>query len=321
MTSVAPPETPPSGSPSAEADGAAPRHSASSPRSPSREYERSLLRVSRFDVVTSLFMALILFLGAFVLMLFIVWLLSGEPEPLVLKPIIEQPAGRADNAEGFERDFEPPGAEEVEELMEPTLQDSIQAVTDAVSSVAASLDSMNTNATASTSGRGKGDSRPPGPEGEGENIVPRFERWQLKFSAKDVGAYARQLDYYGIELGAIGGSIQGVDYASNLAGTARTRRGESDSEKRLYFMWTSPSPLMQYDQQLLAQAGVPLAGRQMLKFIPKELETRLAHAELEYAKQNGHPTVGEIAKTVFESQSADGGYEFVVISQRYRSPQ
>lgn len=278
------------------------------------------MRVSRFDVVTSLFMALILFIGTFVLMLFIVWLLSGEPEPLVLKPIIEQPAGRADNAEGFERDFEPPGAEEVEELMEPTLQDSIEAVTDAVSSVAASLDSMNTDATASTSGNARGDSRSAGPEGEGEDIVPRFERWQLKFSAKDIGSYARQLDYYGIELGALGGSIQGVDYVSNLSGNAQTRRGDSESENRLYFMWTSPSPLMQYDRQLLTEADVPLSGRQMLKFIPKELETRLAHTELAYAKENGHETVNEIAKTVFESQSADEGYQFVVINQRYRTP-
>lgn len=139
--------------------------------------EREKLRTSNFDALTSFFMALILFLGVFVFMLFILWLTLRMPERVKpIAPIIENAAGRADNAEGFERDFEPPGAEEVEELTEPTLQDTIEAVTDAVSSVAASLDTMNTNATASTSGTGKGDSRPPGPEGEGEDIVPRFER-------------------------------------------------------------------------------------------------------------------------------------------------
>jgi len=282
--------------------------------------EREKLRTSRFDIVTSFFMSLILFLGTFVLMLFIVWLTMRMPERVKpLAPIIENPAGRADNAEGFERDFEPPGAEEVEELMEPTLQDTIEAVTEAVSSVAASLDTMNTNATASTSGTGKGDSRPPGPEGEGEDIIPRFERWQLNFSAKGIKPYAQQLDYYKIELGCLGGSIQGVDYASNLSTSPKNRRiKDSTTEKRLYFMWTSPSPLMQFDKTLLTQAGVQTGGRQMIKFIPPELENQLAHTELEYAKSKGKNSVTQIAKTIFESKSAGSGYAFEVTEQRYR---
>jgi hypothetical protein len=278
------------------------------------------LRTSRFDLVTSFFMALILFIGTFVTMLFIIWITSRwsfPPRPI--EPIIENPAGRGDNAEGFERDFEPPGAEEVEELMEPTLQDTIEAVTDAVSSVAASLVTTDTSATATTAGTGAGDSRPPGPEGEGEDIVPRFERWELTFTAKDVPSYATQLDFYQIELGAIGGSIQGVDVANNLAGNPQKRRIEDTaSEKRLYFMWKSPSPLMQFDRQLLQKSGIGLQNRQMLKFIPKDLENQLAAIELEYSKSKGHPSVTEIAKTVFGSKPDGGGYKFEVVSQRYR---
>lgn len=286
-----------------------------------RNAEREKLRISKFDVVTSFFMALILFIGAFVTMLFIIWLTSRwsfAPRPI--EPIIENPAGRGENPEGFERDFEPPGAEEVEELMEPTLQDTIEAVTDAVSSVAASLVTTDTAATASTSGTGAGDSRPPGPEGEGEDIIPRFERWQLNFTAKSIKAYAQQLDFHKIELGAIGGSIQGVDIASNLAGSPKKSLiVDTASEKRLYFMWTTPSPLMQFDRQLLTQAGVSLAGnRQMMKFIPKNLENELAVIELEYAKGKGHQSVTEIAKTVFENKPEGSGYKFEVISQRYR---
>ena len=285
-----------------------------------RRLEREKLRISKFDVVTSLFLSLILFIGTFVLMLFIVWLLGGKPKPRALAPLIENPAGRGDNAEGFERDFEPPGAEEVEELLEPTLQDTIEAVTDAVSTVAATLDSMNTNATASTAGTGKGDSRPPGPEGEGDDIVPRFERWDLRFSAKNLRDYAGQLNFYKIELGAVGGDIQGVDVVNNLVGNPKSRRTPSENEKRLYFMWKSPSPLMQFDRQLLQQAGVALQSRQMLKFIPPELENQLAHTELEYAKSKGYQSVTQIAKTVFESTAGGDGYAFEVIEQRYRKP-
>ena len=282
--------------------------------------ERKKLRVSQFDVVTSFFMALMLFIGAFVSILFLLWLTTRFSfPPIAIAPVPENPAGRGENPEGFERDFEPPGADEVEELLEPTLQDTIEAVTDAVSSVAASLTTNDTAATATTSGTGAGDSRPPGPEGEGEDIVPRFDRWQLEFSAKDAASYAKQLDFYKIELGAIGGSIQGLDIVNNLAGSPKSRRLDDPStEKRLYFMFKRPTPLSRYDRQLLIKAGVPLPGRSMVKLIPPQLENTLATIELEYSTSKGHPSVTEIAKTVFASKSAGGRYAFEVVSQRYR---
>jgi len=286
-----------------------------------RASEREKLRTSRFDLVTSFLMALILFIGTLTVMVVIIFLTSRWSfPPLPIEPIIENPAGTT-NPEGFERDFEPPGAEEVEELMEPTLQDTIEAVTDAVSSVAASLVTTDTPATATTAGTGAGGSRPPGPAGEGDDIIPRFERWQLNFTARDIGLYARQLDFYKIELGAIGGSIQGVDVASNLSGSPKKYRVvKTEDEKRLYFMWNSPSPLMQFDRQLLGKAGIPLPNRSMLKFIPPQLENELAQIEKAYWESKGYNSVTQIAKTVFESKADGRGYKFEVISQRYRKP-
>ena len=286
-----------------------------------RAAEREKLRTSRFDLVTSFLMALMLFIGTLTVMVVIIFITTRWAfPPLAMEPIIENPAG-TQNPEGFERDFEPPGAEEVEELMEPTLQDTIEAVTDAVSSVAATLVTTDTTSTATTAGTGAGDSRPPGPEGEGDDIIPRFERWQLNFTARDIGLYARQLDFYKIELGAIGGSIQGVDVASNLSGSPKKYRVvKTEDEKRLYFMWNSPSPLMQFDRQLLGKAGIPLPNRQMLKFIPKSLEDQLANIEKAYWESKGYTSVTQIAKTVFESKADGRGYKFEVTSQRYRKP-
>jgi hypothetical protein len=286
-----------------------------SPRALKRLEEREKLRTSQFDVVSSFLMALLWFIGTFVLMLFLVWLttkIKFGPPPF--PPIIENPAGRGDNAEGFERDFDPPGEDEIVELSEPTMADTITAVTDAVSSVAAVQNTGTSNS--------KGDSRPPGPEAEGEDIIPRFERWELRFSAKNVAGYAAQLDYYNIELGVMGGGLPGVDYAKGLAGSPRTRKGKSDDEKRLYFMWVDRnSPLFQFDRQLLQKAGLNVgAGREFVKFVEPELENMLAHVELEYAKKKGHESVTEIQKTIFESTASGGGYAFVVLDQRYRKP-
>ncbi len=147
--------------------------------------------------------------------------------------------------------------------------------------------------------------------------MPRFERWDLKFQAKDIKAYATQLDFFKIELGCIGKSPL-VDYAAGFSGSPQKRSGKGGEEKRLYFMWRTEGPLVAYDRQLLGSASVQTQGRQMLKFIPKELEDRLAQSEMKYAISKGHSKVKEIAKTVFESQPASSGFEFAVIEQRYR---
>ncbi len=288
-----------------------------------RTEQRDMLQTSKFDSVSSLLLAVLLIVVIFVSMLFVMWWDARVTLPVqVMELLIENAAGRGDNAEGTARDFEPPGAEEVEAIAEPTMQDTITAVTDAVSTVAASMTTIDSNSATSTEGKGGlGDSRPPGPEGEGDDIVPRFLRWQLNFSAKNLSAYAQQLDFYRIELAALGGSeIKGVDYASALSGTPKVRHGESSAEKRLYFMWTSESPLKKFDSQLLQKAGIPTSGRQIIKLLEPDIENMIANVELAFAKKNGHQSVTEIAKTVVESKAEDSGYVFIVVDQRYRKP-
>ena len=253
------------------------------------------LRTQKVDLVASLLMALLVIVGMIVFLLFVVWLtetFTWNAGEIVIQE--ERVAGRGDHAAGFERDIEPPGAEEVEELTEPTLAETLEAVTDAASSVAASLDSIDSNAVASSHGTGRGDNRLPGPLGEGDDIVPRFERWELKFQAKGLRPYASQLDFYGIELACVGGGITTVDYASNLSSNPTSRTGTSKDEnkrQRLHFMWRQEGPLKEYDRQLLSQAGVRTAGRVLLKFIPKELEGALAQIEMRHAIAAGHDSV------------------------------
>ena len=285
-----------------------------------RETEREQLRTSRFDVVTSLFVALIAFIGIFVAILFVIWITSRWTwEPVAIEPIIEPPAaGRGENAEGTERDFEPPSAEEIQELLEPTLEESIVAITDAVTEVATDV----VTDTVSDS-PANGDSRPPGPEGEGADIVPRGERWQLEWSAKDVDSFARKLDSFGIELGAIGGGVDGLEIVGKLSGGSQKRNNpKPSSEPRLYFQFLRPTPLKDYMQTLMARGGarVGLANQRLLMFLPEPMENQLARLELDYAKKNGHELVQEIGKTIFELVEDDGKYSFVVTSQRYRKP-
>lgn len=287
------------------------------------EVDESSMKTNSVDQVSSLLMSLLVMVGLAVLMLGLLFFLrmaGTRVEKLILEP--EKIAGRGDNAEGFERDFDPPGADEVEQLNEPAMEQTLQLVSEAISNISAALESMDSNMATNNNGTGKGDSRPPGEEGEGDDIVPRFERWDLKFQARDKKGYGLQLDFYKIELGAYGGTIPMVDYVSNVSSQPTRRSGPPKADKRLYFLSVTEGVLKQYDKQYLQSAGVNLAGRAPIKFIPKETEELLAQAEAKYyiAKRSPNLRVAEIAKTVFESRPnpSGRGFEFVVVDQRYR---
>ncbi len=282
---------------------------------------RASLRVSAYDQVASLLIALLIVIGFFVTLLFIVWLTSRLLFTQRAIPVeLVEYAGRGDHAAGFERDLEEPGMEEVEELMEPSLEATLEAVTDLVSTQAAAFDAIETSAAATSKGRGMGDSRGPGPEGEGsDDVVPPWDRWEIRFSTSGVSAYARQLDFFKIELGAAGGGSPVVEYASNLAsGTPRKRTGKPEEEKRLYMSYrNTDSRLAAFDKQLLTKAGIGTQRRLVLQFYPQEIERLLMTIEASTPEARGHKPQ-EFLKTIFGIRETRSGYEFFVIEQYFR---
>lgn len=279
------------------------------------------IKVNRYDRVAGTLVALLILIGGMVSVMLLVWLtrmLVFAPAPVPVK-LVENIAGRGDHAAGFARDLEAPGEEEMPELQEPQVQTALEAVTDAVSSVAASMDVFDTTSVTTSKGKGGlGDSRPPGPLGEGDDIIPRWERWEVRYISNSVNAYAQQLDFFGIELGAAGGKPN-LDYASNFGkGRPDTRQGPSKAEKRLYMTWKGGT-LKQFDQQLLGRAGIATNGRLLMQFYPEKTEDSLAWIEMENAKKLGHPNVKEFLRTVFGVRAASSGaFEFYVMEQRFR---
>ena len=162
-----------------------------------------------------------------------------------------------------------------------------------------------------------GDNRGPGPLGEGRSdIVPPWDRWEIRFTTEGLTAYARQLDSFKIELGAIGGSPV-VDYAWNLSSPKpKHKTGKPGDEKRLYMSWKGGGVLADYDKQLLARAGIKTQRRLILQFYPKETEHMLLQAEADHDKGRHKPQ--EFLKTIFGVQPAGRGYEFYVIDQFFR---
>lgn len=287
---------------------------------PVRRPDTTAMHVSRFDQVASLVVALLIMVGVAVVGMFIIWLtatLVFKSRSVPVK-LVENVPGRGDHAEGFERDLEAPGMEEMPELAEPQLEVAMEAMTEAVSSVAAAMDSVSVPSDATSKGEGgMGDSRPPGPLGEGDNIIPRWERWEIRFESSSESAYARQLDAFKIELGAAGGGRKNVDYARNLTkGKPDTYSGPGDKEQRLYMTWRGGS-LQKFDQNLLRKAGVNISNRLLMQFYPEDVENDLATIEKAHAdKQN--KTLQEYLKTVFELKPKGSSWEFVVAEMRFR---
>jgi hypothetical protein len=241
------------------------------------------------------------------------WMRVQETVPV---EYVEEPYGRGDHAAGFARDPEPPGAEELEQFEEPQIEQSLEAVTDAVSSVAANLTAVEGSPQFTTGGTGQGDSRPPGPLGEGDpDIIPRSERWQIQYPSANLKQYARILDYFKVELGVIGGGRKQVEYAGNLAAKPTKRTGPPDKEERLYMTWRT-GEMKEADAQLLTQAGVNTSGAIQIQFIPRETENLLAAAE---QKAMGNRKLKEVVKTVFGVRPKGSGFEFFVVDQRYRT--
>jgi hypothetical protein len=276
------------------------------------------LRVSAYERVASLLVALLVILGFLVFALFLMWWAKraiAANRPVEIK-VAEELGGRGDQAQGLARELEEPGVEELADVETPQLADTLAAVTTAVTLQSATIDELLGEADAMGRGRGQGDNRSAGPGGDGDaKVIPRWDRWEIRFAASRIEQYAQQLDFFGIELAAMGGGQADVVYASHLSRNMPVKRtGSGADENRLRFGWKA-GRLQEFDRQLLAKAGVDVHGRVVVQFASQALESELARLELEQAQERD---VSEIRKTVFGVESVGNGYALFVQRQDYR---
>lgn len=268
-----------------------------------------LLRVSTYDRAASLLVSLLILVGLFVGILLLLWVttrvFSRPPAPEMF--LVEEEEGTT-NPEGTARDINEPGIEELD-LAEPDVQDTLAAVTDAVSTVAASLDAIE--GAMATRGSGAGDNRKRG----GGDLIPRWQRWEVRFDSTTIESYAKQLEFFRIELGAIGGGQPTIDYAQFEKGKLQKRSVPSDTEDdRLYFIWQG-GKFKEQDRALMQQAGVNTTGRVLCQFYPPDVENQLAVLE---KQELGTRELKQVKKTIFAVRPAGRSFEFFVKEMQWR---
>jgi len=278
-----------------------------------RATSRYDLRVNTYDRVSSLLVALLIIVGAAVAGLVIVYFARRLIEAQVAIPIQPVSAGRpADAAMGLKHDLEPPGVEDIPELIEPTLQDTLSAVSSAVATKNALLSDEDIDSESELGhGSGYGDNRR---SGFGEGVGFEEPRREIRFEPDNLQHYARFLDFFGIELGVLGRDNQ-VYYASGFSREKPTIRvGAPAQEQRLY-MNPADNQFMVLDRQLAAKAGIADKGELILQFYPPQTQAILFALEQQRA---GGPTPEKIRHTVFRVLPKGDQFEFVVEAQSYR---
>jgi hypothetical protein len=149
--------------------------------------------------------------------------------------------------------------------------------------------------------------------GPGIRGFPREQRWYVRFGdQQSLDEYARQFDFFGIELGAIvDGKLVYISRLSQPRPAIRTADSGS-GETRLYMTWQGGSR-KQADLQLFAKAGINVGTGAIFHFYPKQTEDQLAVLELNYRNRKA----SDIRRTYFTVNPAAKGYEFTVVRQTY----
>lgn len=149
-------------------------------------------------------------------------------------------------------------------------------------------------------------------------FVPRFARWEIKFSKASPQEYAQQLDFLQIELGMLSDDRQHVDYVSKLSDPAPvTRSAARENEKRVYLIRDEAS-VRKLDEPLLAKVGMEASDRVVMQFFSPEAENFLAVLEQAHGRKLER-TVGDIVKTVFEIKPQGESWKLEVADMRFRS--
>ncbi|HVW01199.1 MAG TPA: hypothetical protein VHB77_12690, partial [Planctomycetaceae bacterium] len=283
-----------------------------------------VLRVTLYDSVSAWLIAVVGALGFSVLCLSIVW--AGfrpiHHQEAVPVELVEMPGGieegtvgetlRVDSPAELSPTPSPVETESDESQIEETLDNVME-----LSDQAAELSERQFEFDATSSGhRGSaaGNGRRALGLGSGQSGIPREQRWFVTYSGETtVDEYAKQLDFFKVELGALfrdGRLVYLSDVSQDKPKVRETRSGAD--EKRLYMLWTGGGR-KQADLKLFQKAGVDAQSATIFQFYPPPIEQKLAQLERKYRNR----PVDEIRRTYFDVRRPESGdgYEYYVSRQ------
>lgn len=295
-------------------------------RSPglSRPIREPVMKVTRYDRISAGMISLVLGLIVTVFAIIMWWLSTRPPRIDFLVPMemVEAGGGSEDGAPDETLNIESPedpndNPSPSEEVLDPT---EVSEVVDNVVQLADQATQQAEPITAQMSesdgvpGSAQGTGRRGLGSGPGDGGIPNEQRWFIRYADESaLNEYARQLDFFGIEMGALLNDGQLV-YLSNVSSAAPNKRvtRSGKDEQRLYMTWQGGGRKAA-DVKLFERSGVDASRAVLFHFYPKKTEQLLLTKEYEYAKRH----VKEIRRTYFVVVKQGNGFDFVVTRQTY----
>lgn len=282
-----------------------------------------VMRVTVYDWVSS--WAISLFFGVLVTcsMVVAVWVANRLPKGPEAVPfeLVEMPGGFADGSPGETLRVDSPEPETRDASPAETMDDHVE-IAEAVESVVQNSDTATMQVqrqfetgiqNSGKPGSAKGTGRRALGSGNGTGGFPREQRWFVKFGERSaVNEYAKQLEFFGIELGALLPDGRLAYLTKPTAAVPEVRYVNSGAaESRLYMTWQG-GERRTADVQIFAKAGVEIRGDTVIfHFYPKKVENELAQLELAYRNR----PVSQIRRTYFSVDPEGTGYKFTVFRQ------
>lgn len=272
-----------------------------------------VLKVTQYDRVSSLMVAIALALAIAAGWLFLLWTTTWRPQPEALADI-EILDARAGFEDGDEEEEFPEIDNPAEELqMEEQFESVIEHATSESMQAFQQFEMDPVERTSPQSGTGSG--RPLGVPGGTGTGLPRDQRWFVRFADRtSLDEYARQLDHFGIELGYLVLGNDSMVVLSNLSSPSprkRTVTASSLGKDKMHFNWKGGSR-QQADLKLLEKAGIrPAPNGVIFHFYPRSVQQQLIQAETGY--RNRRPD--QIRRTYFVVKREGSGYTFEVVRQ------
>jgi len=284
-----------------------------------------VLRDTLYDRVSSWTIALFVAIAGLCCCVVAVWITNRLPTPPQTVPVelVEAPGGFEDGSPDETLRVDSPDPEvhdaspaempsdrtEIAEALETVVELSDSATQQVQQQFETGVQSTGKTGSAKGTGR-KGLGIGPGPGG-----LPREQRWFVRFGDRaGVDEYAKQLEFFGIELGALlpDGRLAYLSKLNQPIPAVRYAAGGS-GEQRLYMTWQG-GDRRSADVELFKRSAVKVeADTVIFHFYPKATEQKLARLELDY---RGRPLT-QIRRTYFSVESAQGGYQFSVVRQVY----
>lgn len=298
-------------------------------RTPRREANTTLLhplpvmRVTPYDRISSFLLAAVL-ASIVTVIAILCWWQAFRPSPITHDPGTDYIYGGFEDGSPNEtlrvespEAPSPHATSAVDQADEPRTDEALAAVVELSDRAAEQAQQLlaREDVGGGTPGSIRGTGRPLG-EGPGPDVgTPREDRWFVKFADDEsLPEYARQLDWFAIELGVFYPERREIVYLSQLAQAAPSRRIAKtlQDETRLFMTWVG-GQRKAADVALLQKAGVDLTGGVVLHFYSPETETLLVETERNFANRAER----DIRRTYFRIVPRGEGYAFAVTHQTY----